>query len=179
MVSNDYTNRLVHRWRSEEQAILVGTNTALQDDPSLTNRRWPGTSPLRIVLDMQLRLPSYLQLFTDGGRTVIFNGVRSGKEDNCQFYQLDKNKSIIPQMLEALYALGIQSVLVEGGARLLQSFIDNDAWDEVRVITNTKQTFLATENEAGCRAPVLRSFTSSSLHQFSDDRVQLFKPLAK
>ena len=74
IISNEYTNRLVHKWRSEEAAILIGKNTALIDDPSLTNRLWTGNNPIRIIIDMDLELPAYLKIFDRSVRTIIFNG---------------------------------------------------------------------------------------------------------
>lgn len=136
LISNEYSNRLVHKWRSEEAGIMIGTNTALLDDPSLTVRSWTGPSPVRLVLDMNLRLPTSLKVFNKEVRTVIFNTVKQQEEDNLLYYQLKKEESLLPQLLKALYELKIQSVLVEGGARLLQSFVDAGCWDEARVIRN-------------------------------------------
>ncbi len=136
LISNEYSNRLVHKWRSEEAGIMIGTNTALLDDPSLTVRSWTGQSPVRLVLDMNLRLHASLKVFNKEVRTVVFNTVKQQEEDKLLYYQLKKEESLLPQLLKALYELKIQSVLVEGGARLLQSFIDAGCWDEARVIRN-------------------------------------------
>jgi diaminohydroxyphosphoribosylaminopyrimidine deaminase / 5-amino-6-(5-phosphoribosylamino)uracil reductase len=135
-ISNDYSNRLVHKWRSEEAAILVGTRTALLDDPALTVRLWTGPDPIRLVIDKELELPGTLRLFDGKVRTVVFNRLRHEEEGMVQYYQLADDSSLVHQVSVALHRLKIQSVLVEGGARLLQSFIDADCWDEARVITN-------------------------------------------
>ena len=135
-ISNEYTNRLVHRWRSEEAAILVGTNTALADDPSLTVRLWKGPDPIRLVIDKTLRLPLTLKLFDGQVRTIVFNTVRREERGNIHYYKLEPEGSLVRQIVEALYHEKILSVLVEGGAGLLQSFIDEGCWDEARVITN-------------------------------------------
>jgi len=140
LISNEFTNRLVHQWRSEEASILVGTNTALLDDPQLTNRYWPGKQPIRLVLDKQLRLPNTLKLFNDGEKTIIFNSIRNGEEENVQYYQLHNNDDTIPALLNGLYKLKLNSVIVEGGAKLLQSFIAAGLWDEARIITNEQLT---------------------------------------
>jgi diaminohydroxyphosphoribosylaminopyrimidine deaminase/5-amino-6-(5-phosphoribosylamino)uracil reductase len=179
LISGEYTNRLVHQWRSEEAAIMVGTNTALHDNPSLTNRLWSGPSPIRLVPDMQLRLPHTLKLFTDDQRTIIFNAVKSGEKDNCTYYLLNKNENLIPQILRALYALGIQSVLVEGGSTLLQSFIDQNAWDEARVITNRKLTLTRERQIHATSAPLLKVAHCYSTTLLSDDEIQIFKPFAR
>jgi len=149
-ISNEYTNRLVHKWRSEEAAILVGTRTALADDPSLTVRLWSGPDPVRLVIDKELTLPATLKLFDGKVRTVVFNMVRHEEGENLFYYQLANDSSLVHQVCQALYQLKIQSVLVEGGARLLQSFIDEGYWDEARVITNNEL-----ELPGGLPAPML------------------------
>jgi diaminohydroxyphosphoribosylaminopyrimidine deaminase/5-amino-6-(5-phosphoribosylamino)uracil reductase len=135
-ISNDYSNRLVHKWRSEEAAILVGTRTALADDPALTVRLWNGPDPIRLVIDKELRLPASLRLFDGKVRTIVFNLRKHEVGRMVEWYQLSTDTSIVHQIVIALWQLNIQSVLVEGGARLLQSFIDEGYWDEARVITN-------------------------------------------
>ena len=136
LISNEYSNRLVHRWRSEEASILVGTNTAMLDDPELTTRLWSGPSPVRLVVDMNLRLSASLKIFNTTAKTIIFNTIKQEEKENLIYYKLEKDKSLVQQMLNALYELKIQSVLVEGGATLLQSFIDDGLWDEIRIIHN-------------------------------------------
>ena len=138
-ISNAISNRQVHQWRSEEAAILVGTNTALHDDPALTNRLVPGKNPVRLVIDMELKLPASLQLFNGSVKTIVFNAVKDEVNGHLLFCKISNN-NIIPQILSILYHQNIQSVIVEGGAKLLQSFIDENLWDEGRVITNTTLT---------------------------------------
>ena len=181
-ISNTYSSRLVHRWRSEEAAILVGTRTALLDDPALTTRLWPGKNPLRLVVDRNLSLPPALRLFDDSATTVVFNEIKntlsSGKDDiftggGNWFYRLKGDTGIIDKLMTALYRLGIQSVLVEGGATLLQSFINENRWNEARVITNE-----ALRIPAGIKAPAL---TEAQIiredHLFSDRIEQYINPL--
>ena len=138
LITNEQTNRLVHKWRSEEASILVGTNTALLDDPELTTRNWPGPSPVRLVVDMDMKLPLSLKIFNDKERTVIFNKIKHEEKDHLIYYQVTEDVSLVHQIVNALYQMKIQSVIVEGGARLLQSFIDEEMWDEIRVIKNEK-----------------------------------------
>jgi diaminohydroxyphosphoribosylaminopyrimidine deaminase/5-amino-6-(5-phosphoribosylamino)uracil reductase len=151
LISNDYSNRLVHKWRAEEAAILVGTRTALLDDPALTVRLWNGSDPIRLVIDKELRLPSSLRLFDGKVRTIVFNFIRHEEGGIIEYYQLSPDSSLVHQMSTALWQLKIQSVLVEGGARLLQSFIDEGYWDEARVITNNDLTI-----PGGLPAPELK-----------------------
>jgi diaminohydroxyphosphoribosylaminopyrimidine deaminase/5-amino-6-(5-phosphoribosylamino)uracil reductase len=135
-ISNDITNRLVHKWRSEEASILVGPRTALLDDPQLTVRQWTGRDPVRVVIDKELQLPSSLKLFDGKVRTIVFNNLHHGPHGHLEHYQLATDSGLIDQLVLALHDLQLQSVLVEGGARLLQSFIEEDYWDEARVITS-------------------------------------------
>ncbi|MBS1602140.1 MAG: bifunctional diaminohydroxyphosphoribosylaminopyrimidine deaminase/5-amino-6-(5-phosphoribosylamino)uracil reductase RibD [Bacteroidetes bacterium] len=171
LISNEYTNRLVHRWRSEEAAILVGTRTALADDPALTARLWNGPDPVRLVIDKELRLPGSLQLFDRKVRTIVFNLVRHGEDGPMlSYYQLAGDSSLVHQLSVALYQLKIQSVLVEGGARLLQSFIDEGYWDEARVITNTKL-----ELPGGLSAPALDTIQPISREDLFADTIVYYK----
>ncbi|HKP31524.1 MAG TPA: bifunctional diaminohydroxyphosphoribosylaminopyrimidine deaminase/5-amino-6-(5-phosphoribosylamino)uracil reductase RibD, partial [Chitinophagaceae bacterium] len=139
-ISNEASRKIVHKWRSEEASILVGTNTAESDDPELSNRHWQGTNPLRLVVDMDLSLPSSLKIFDQKIPTIVFNTKQHTFEKSefkgVNYYQVTNDVSLPVQIANALYQLNIQSVLVEGGARLLQSFIDEGEWDEVRTITN-------------------------------------------
>ena len=170
-ISNDITNRLVHKWRSEEAAILVGTNTALYDNPSLTTRLWKGNNPVRLVIDLQLKLPISLHLFDEAVKTIVFNQVKDEEENGVTFYKLPSGEDIIPGLLNALYQLKIQSVLVEGGARLLQSFINQHYWDEARVITNEQLTI-----ESGINAPELKNSSLESINKTTGDQVAFYRP---
>lgn len=139
MISNKYTDRLVHKWRSEEAGIMVGTNTAENDDPLLTNRWWTGNNPVRIVIDRNLKLAPSLKLFDGSTRTIVF--YCSGElhqSSTVEYIQIKNKKDLIPQVLKALYDLKVLSVIIEGGAALINSFISSGLWDEARVITNTK-----------------------------------------
>lgn len=137
-ISNDQTNRLVHKWRSEDASILIGTNTALRDDPELTTRNWEGPSPVRLVVDMDLKLPLSLKIFNGNQKTIVFNTIKHEENDYLNFYQVTEDVSLVHQIVNALYQMKIQSVIVEGGAKLLQSFIEEEMWDEARVIKNDK-----------------------------------------
>jgi diaminohydroxyphosphoribosylaminopyrimidine deaminase/5-amino-6-(5-phosphoribosylamino)uracil reductase len=181
MISNGFTNRLVHKWRTEETAILVGTTTALEDDPSLTARFWPGRSPVRMVIDMELKLPASLALFNDQAHTIIFNlhkhslPVINGaavlrEKPGLHYYQVTSSDSVVHQVLNAMYQLNLQSLMVEGGAQLLQSFIDEGEWDEARVITN--QSLIIGE---GLPAPVLANNLLVNVEQVFSDHIQYFR----
>jgi diaminohydroxyphosphoribosylaminopyrimidine deaminase/5-amino-6-(5-phosphoribosylamino)uracil reductase len=183
LISNEYSNRLVHKWRSEEAAILVGARTALLDDPALTVRSWKGPNPVRLVIDKELRLPSTLQLFDRRVPTIVFNLLRhkeegetgesgegEGEGDNLSYYQLATDSSLVHQVVMALYRLKISSVMVEGGARLLQSFIDEGYWDEARVITNDEL-----EISGGLASPELKDPQLLSREIIFSDTIRYYK----
>lgn len=167
-ISNDYSNRLVHKWRSEEAAIVIGTRTALNDDPLLTNRYWEGKSPVRIVIDKELKLPLTLKIFNGDAQTIIFNSSRNSREENCKYIKLDP-ENFLEGMIQALYDLEIQSMLVEGGRLTLQSFIDAGLWDEARVITNEE---LIIEN--GIYSPEVKNFLLIKQQKYLSDRIDYY-----
>ena len=178
MISNDFTNRLVHQWRSQESAILVGTKTALKDNPQLTNRFWHGAHPVRLVTDFNNVLPGSHNIFSGEATTIIFNYDRhtindrlkfSGLEKKTYWYKLDAQRSSIIEMMEACYKLGIQSILVEGGARLQQSFIDENCWNEARVITNPDLLV-----NSGITAPILKDIGTIDHQESGTDRISYF-----
>jgi diaminohydroxyphosphoribosylaminopyrimidine deaminase / 5-amino-6-(5-phosphoribosylamino)uracil reductase len=176
LISNEYSNRLVHKWRSEEAAILVGTNTALADDPGLATRLWQGPSPVRLVIDRTLRLPASLQLFNREVRTIVFNTTRHEEDGNLLYYQVADDTSLVHQVVQALYQLQIQSVLVEGGARLLQSFIDEGLWDEIRRISSRQSSPGDNAGTSGLPAPELKDAIKTNEWKLQDDSIEIFKP---
>lgn len=171
-ISNEYSRRMVHKWRSEEAAILVGTNTAFFDDPELTTRFWPGENPIRLVVDTQLRLPSSLKLFNKEVRTIVFNYLKHEEGERLSYYQITNDVSIVHQIVHALYQMKIQSVLVEGGARLLQSFVDENMWDESRIITNESLVM-----PGGIASPHISHAKMISSEKLFADRIDIYKPL--
>jgi len=181
LISGEATNRLVHEWRSEEMAIAIGTNTALFDDPELTTRLAPGKNPVRIVVDTDLRLPKSLKLFNSKTPTIVFNtkehnlpleniSVRELKETEVGYYQVTEDVNLVHQMMNALYKMNIQSVLIEGGSYLLQSFIDDGVWDEARIITNEQLSI-----GAGLPAPILKDSLLQNSEQLFSDVIRTYK----
>lgn len=149
-ISNSDTKKLLHLWRSQEQAIMIGTNTALLDNPQLTVREVKGKNPLRITIDKWLRIPKQFYLFDKSTPTLIFTSVDQASETNLEFVKIDFEEPIIPQVMDELYKRNIQSLLVEGGELLLNSFIDSELWDAARVFIADK------ELKKGVNAPVLK-----------------------
>ena len=180
LISNEFTNRLVHKWRSEEAAILVGTNTALFDDPELTTRLWPGTNPIRLVVDMNLRLPQSLKLLDGNTPTIVFNLQQhtlpvektspADLKNTVGYYQVTEDVSLVQQLLNALYQMNIQSVLVEGGAQLLQSFINDGSWDEARIISN-EQLMIGD----GLPAPLLKNQQLINIQNIATDTIRIYQ----
>ncbi len=170
-ITNDTTNRLVHEWRSEEAAILVGTNTALHDNPKLTTRFWESKNPVRLVIDRQLKLLPSLHLFDGSVKTFVFNQVKEGEEKGVIFYKLGVDENIIPGLLNALYGLNIQSVFIEGGAILLQSFINQHCWDEARVIINEELNI-----GDGIKAPLLKNNRLIDTQKIGVDLISTYQP---
>ncbi len=169
-ITNSFSRKLVHRWRSEEQAIIVGSNTAKKDNPALNLRDYPGRQPLRMVIDKELILPSSLQLFDRTIPTIIFNSKKELTEENLELVHLDFNKSVIPQICQELFQRSVQSFIVEGGSILLQSFIDEKLWDEARVFTGNKIL------DEGVIAPNLKGRLISQ-HNLADDLLEIYKPI--
>ena len=176
-ISNEFSRKIVHKWRSEESSILVGTNTAISDDPELSNRYWHGTNPLRLVVDMDLKLPSSLKLFDKKIPTIVFNTKQHNADKlnlkGVNYYQVTNDVSLPVQITNALYQLNVQSVLIEGGARLLQSFIDEGDWDEIRTITNKSM-----ELKEGIAAPKFVGHKTSGT-DISGDLIEIYKPMNK
>src|SRR5690606_6906930 len=132
-ITNEFSRQLVHKMRAEEQAILVGTNTVLHDNPSLNVRDWAGANPVRIVIDRNLKIPNTVSVFDADSKTIIFNEKENRTLGNLDFEKIDFSEKIPPQICSALFRRDIQSVIIEGGAKTLQSFIDADLWDEAFV----------------------------------------------
>jgi len=137
-ITNALSKRLVHKQRSEESAILIGTNTAEYDNPALTVREWTGNQPIRLVIDRTGRLNPDLHLFDDKAPTWIFTSLRKQETGNRKYITLDFNQDILPQILSELYDRNILSVVVEGGSILLNSFLQDNLWDEAFVYTGNQ-----------------------------------------
>lgn len=133
ILSTPLTALHAHKLRAENQAILVGRKTALLDNPALSTRHWYGRHPLRLVIDKDLSLPSGLHLFDGSLPTVVFTSRQKESSNNLEYRQLDFTQDILPQIMQVLYEKKIQTLLVEGGSQLLQSFLSSGLWDEAYV----------------------------------------------
>lgn len=171
-ISNPFTQRLVHTWRSEEAAILVGTQTAITDNPKLNTRFGLKPNPLRMVIDKSLQLNQSFQLLNDHQPTWVFNTVKCEIQNSVRYIQLIEQPSLLKPILQYAYEHQVQSILVEGGAKLLQSFISQELWDEARVIKASHA--IGANNERVIRAPHLFSAKLVNEAKLGTDIIQYY-----
>lgn len=167
-ISNELSRQLVHKWRAEEDAILIGTRTAQHDNPQLTVRDWSGRHPVRIVIDRFLKLSDTLHVFDRSQRTICFNVLKHEKRDNLELVRIAE-ENFLKHLIDNLYQQKIQSVIVEGGTQAIQQFIDAGLWDEARIFVSNK--FFT----RGISAPRLEGKLVSQ-HQLQSDCLKIFSP---
>jgi diaminohydroxyphosphoribosylaminopyrimidine deaminase/5-amino-6-(5-phosphoribosylamino)uracil reductase len=165
-ITSPESKKLVHKWRTEEASILVGTNTAEKDNPALTARLWNGCQPLRIVLDRTLRLNDNLQVFDESIKTVVFTEKLKTSTSRTKYIQTDFSK-LHENILNELYKRNIHSVIIEGGRETLQAFINESLWDEARVFVGEERLV------NGISAPVLNTNPKSE-ERISKDILKLY-----
>ena len=159
-ITNQYSRQLVHKWRSEEQAILVGTQTVIDDNPKLDVRDWTGNNPIRVVLDQNKRISNDSQIFDGQTKTIVFSKFKPTVEkENIIFEVIDFEQNIATRIVQKLYQHQIQSVIIEGGRQTLQTFIDENLWDEARIFIGDIKI------KEGIKAPTLvkKSFEKLSI----------------
>ena len=164
-ISSSQSRQLVHLWRAEEQAILVGKNTAIHDNPRLNVRDWTGSDPIRVVLDSKLELPADLHLFDQQIPTLCYNLLKSEKLTNLEWVQLPQLS--LEALMADLHARQIQSVLIEGGSQTIHQFLAAGLWDEARVFTAPIQF------ERGIAAPQLTQ-TPAESHAIGEDQLDIY-----
>ena len=148
-ITNENSRQLVHQWRSQEHAILVGTNTVIEDNPKLNVRHWKGNSPIRIVVDKTLRIHKKHHIFDKSTKTIVITNEKNNENflEGIHYEHIDFSKNSVHQICAVLHKLQILSVIVEGGLHTLQSFINTGIWDEARVFTGS------TTFKKGIKAP--------------------------
>lgn len=156
-ITNTYSRQLVHKWRAEEQAILVGANTVIEDNPSLTVRGWTGKNPIRVVINRKNKLPKSLNVFNNSAETLVI--------DNKS---IDFNSRVAFQICNVLFEKNINSAIIEGGTKTLQTFIDENLWDKARVFSG-KTTF-----KEGVKAPKLSGVLISE-ETITDDILKIYR----
>lgn len=167
LISGQESLQLAHRWRAAEMAVMVGTNTAVTDNPQLNVRLAEGNNPLRIVPDRTLRLPDSLRLFDGASPTIIFTERQDGK-GNAEYQVVKFDEDILSTILARLSERNVISLLVEGGAQLLGSFIRSNLWDEARVVISPDKL------SSGIRAPSI-PMNPVSEERAGNDRIITFR----
>lgn len=170
MISGLLAQSLVHRWRTEEAAILVGKATALADDPQLTARQWPGNQPLRLVLDSALTLPKSLKIFNTDAETWHVNTKEDAQLSNHRRVKIPAGDDALTGLMDVLFKEGKQSLIVEGGAAVLRSFIGCGLWDEMRVFQSD------TCFGQGVAAPQVLGAKKALTTHIGGDRLSVYLP---
>ena len=153
-ISNLLSRTLAHHWRAEEQSILIGKQTALDDNPALTTRLHKGPSPIRLLIDPKEEVQRKAKVFNPDQKVIVFTANKSRTEAHIEYVAIDFSANGLQQILSTLFQKGIQSMLVEGGSITLQHFIDSGLWDEARVITGREKF------GEGITAPKITSFSA-------------------
>lgn len=170
-ISDGFSRQLVHKLRSEVDAVLVGMRTAQHDNPELTVREWSGRNPVRIVVDRFLKLNDKIRLFDGSQKTICYNVLKHEELHNLSLVRIDE-ENFLTHLVHDLYKRNIQSVLVEGGAQTLQGFIQGGLWDEALVFVST-QLF-----ENGIKAPEI-SGVLEDYYKIKNDWLKVLKPAGK
>lgn len=159
---------LVHKWRAQEQAIIVGTNTVQKDDPELTTRLWYGKNPLRLYIDKNLSVKNSFQINNSKAKTICFNNIKSDTKKNTTYVKLEKTNNYLHQILSYLYKNNIQSLIIEGGKELLQSAIDSNLWDEALIFVGNKKFI------SGVSAPIINQPIKKTIN-FKNSKLFFYK----
>jgi diaminohydroxyphosphoribosylaminopyrimidine deaminase/5-amino-6-(5-phosphoribosylamino)uracil reductase len=169
-ISGDAAKRLVHLWRSQEDCVLVGKNTALADNPQLNVRLANGRNPKRAVIDRDLVLPEDLNLFNQESETFVFNALKTDRVGKTLYVAIEDFDHFLPQyLLFQLYLQDIQSLIIEGGSQTLKTFIDVGLWDEARIFTSTKNW------GSGIQAPEIKGIIQAKI-KIGNDQLSILKP---
>jgi diaminohydroxyphosphoribosylaminopyrimidine deaminase/5-amino-6-(5-phosphoribosylamino)uracil reductase len=166
-ISTVQSKRLVHTWRAMEAAILIGNQTAINDNPELTTREVYGANTLRILIDSELKVNAKCKVYNSSSKTLVFNLLKSGINNNIEYVKIDKSTNFLDDILKELYKRNILTVIVEGGKKTHRYFIDSGLWDEARVI-NGKVFF-----KDGLKAPELHRVPDAQ-YQIGTDRVDTY-----
>ncbi|WP_109439197.1 bifunctional diaminohydroxyphosphoribosylaminopyrimidine deaminase/5-amino-6-(5-phosphoribosylamino)uracil reductase RibD [Aquimarina sp. AU119] len=156
-ITNPYSRQLVHKWRAEEQAILVGNQTVIKDNPKLTIRHWSGINPTRVVIDRSGKIPIDSSILDQTVKTIIITSEKFRQENHHHliYETIDSKNSLTKKICDILYHHNIQSIIIEGGTFTIQSFIDSELWDEARVFTGD------TTFDSGIKSPILNGHIAS------------------
>jgi len=168
-ISGPLAKKAVHKWRTEEDAIVIGKKTALADNPQLSAREWKGKNPIRILIDRKLEVPADHHIFNDRAKTIIFNEVKTDVVDNIHYIEMEDMQFYLPQKIAyQLYLMDIQSIIIEGGANILNQFISSGLWDEARVFNS------ASSWDTGIHSPQING-NITSLITVGQDQLTIYE----
>ncbi|MBB5638066.1 diaminohydroxyphosphoribosylaminopyrimidine deaminase/5-amino-6-(5-phosphoribosylamino)uracil reductase [Pedobacter cryoconitis] len=168
-ISGPLAKKLVHKWRTEEDAILVGKQTAIADNPALSARDWAGKNPIRIAIDRKLEIPVTSHLYNMDAKTIIFNEQKTNVEGNIHFIEMEDMQYYLPQKIAyQLYLMDVQSIIIEGGANILNQFISSGLWDEARVFNS------AASWDTGIHSPQING-KITSMTQIDQDQLTIYE----
>lgn len=168
-ISNPLSQQLVHKWRAGTQAIMVGTQTVINDNPQLTTRNWKGSNPVRIIMDRNLRIPSTSSVFDDSSRTILYTSNHASLHSKVEQVVWEAEHITFKNILQDLYTRNIHSLLVEGGTTLLQNIISNELWDEARIFVSKKKI------GQGVKAPEISGVLQQE-DMLGDDQLNIYYP---
>ena len=166
-ITDIYTKQWVHKQRASEQAILVGTETVIKDNPSLNTRLWKGDNPLRVILDLQHRIPNESTVFTDGLPTIVISSVKKKNTNSITYEVVNTIESLAVNICAILYKHGVQSLIIEGGKQTLKTFIKADLWDEATVFRGENVFF-----KKGIKAPKLSKKGSVTTNETQNTKIE-------
>ncbi|PIF44270.1 diaminohydroxyphosphoribosylaminopyrimidine deaminase/5-amino-6-(5-phosphoribosylamino)uracil reductase [Chryseobacterium sp. 52] len=166
-ISNALVNQFVHQLRANEHAILVGTQTALNDNPGLTVRNTEGVNPVRVLIDFDLKVPAHFKVYNEEAQTLVINTIKEGTENNIKFIKVEK-ENFLSDLMNVLYKEQIQSIIIEGGGFTLQQFMNANLWDEAIVIKNEKLKLVN-----GTKAPEF-DFNPHKIEIFRDNHIKFY-----
>lgn len=168
-ISSEFSRKVVHQWRTQENAILVGKNTALYDNPKLNAREWEGRQPTRVVIDENLSLPSNLYLFDGSQNTICYNYLKNESQNNLTFVKTPTElREKWHFIFDDLFQKKIQSIIIEGGAKTINTLIELHFWDEARVFEATQKYFFK-----GIEAPKIDQIPNETI-DFQEDKLKIY-----
>ncbi len=167
-ITNKFCKQLVHKWRSEEDAFMIGKHTAIKDNPQLTVREWSGRNPKRIITDYDNNLPHDLSVFDKSAESIVLNGVENKTIENIKHLKISSRTENISEILHLLYEENVQSLVVEGGSELFKHFINKALWDEARIFTGNHYF------RSGIKAPDVKGVELSK-HKFGNSTLQIIR----
>ncbi|WP_343521804.1 bifunctional diaminohydroxyphosphoribosylaminopyrimidine deaminase/5-amino-6-(5-phosphoribosylamino)uracil reductase RibD [Pedobacter sp.] len=167
-ITGALAKRLAHQWRTEEDAILIGKQTAITDNPQLTAREWPGKNPIRLVIDKNLQVPLSNHIFNTEAKTIIFNEIKTDIIGHLQYIQMEDMQFYLAQKIAfQLYLMDIQSVMIEGGANILNQFLSSNLWDEARIFSSSESWM------EGIPSPVINGNLKEQV-QIGNDKLSIY-----